>query len=97
MFQPRLHALRATGLAVPSIWTGGLLLHKQYVTPFAPMNTLAKLLAAEDYRRWISMEHIVETITAAERRARAARCRCARSRTIACARRWTKSGAGSIG
>ena len=53
----------ATGLAVPSIWTGGMLLHKQYVTPFAPMNTLDKLLTAEDYRRWMSMEHIVETIT----------------------------------
>jgi len=33
------------------------------VTPFAPMNTLDKLLTAEDYRRWMSMEHIVETIT----------------------------------
>ncbi|MEO7276271.1 MAG: sulfatase-like hydrolase/transferase [Vicinamibacterales bacterium] len=53
----------ATGLAVPSIWAGGMLLHKQYVTPFAPMNTLDKLLTAEDYRRWMSMEHIVETIT----------------------------------
>ena len=53
----------ATGLAVPSIWTGGMLLHKQYVTPFGPMNTLDKLLTAEDYRRWMSMEHIVETIT----------------------------------
>jgi hypothetical protein len=52
----------ATGLAVPSIWVGGLVLHKQYVTPFAPMNALAKLLRAEDYRQWITMEHIVETI-----------------------------------
>ena len=52
----------ATGLAVPSIWAGGLLLHKQYVTPFAPMNSLAKLLEAEKYARWMSMEHIVETI-----------------------------------
>jgi len=40
-----------------------MLLHKQYVTPFGPMNTLDKLLTAEDYRRWMSMEHIVETIT----------------------------------
>ena len=63
----------ATGLAVPSIWAGGLLLHKQYVTPFAPMNTLAKLLEAEKYARWMSMEHIVETIVPPSRRARAAR------------------------
>ena len=51
-----------TGLSVPSIWVGGLLLHKQYVTPFAPMNTLAKLLAVEGYAQWVSMEHIIETI-----------------------------------
>jgi hypothetical protein len=51
-----------TGLAVPSIWVGGLVLHKQYVTPFAPMNTLDKLLEAEGYARAITMEHIVETV-----------------------------------
>jgi glucan phosphoethanolaminetransferase (alkaline phosphatase superfamily) len=51
-----------TGLSVPSIWTGGLILHKQYVTPFAPMNTLSKLLAAEDYQQAITMEHIIETV-----------------------------------
>ena len=55
----------ATGLSVPSIWVGGLILHKQYVTPFAPMNTLSKLLAANDYRQWITTDHIVETIVPA--------------------------------
>jgi hypothetical protein len=44
---------------------GGLILHKQYVTPFAPMNTLSKLLAAEDYQQAISMEQIVATIVPA--------------------------------
>ena len=39
----------ATGLSVPSLWVGGPILHKQYVTPFAPMNSLAKLLAHERY------------------------------------------------
>jgi hypothetical protein len=51
-----------TGLSIPSIWVGGLVLHKQYVTPFGPMNTLAKLLANEDYRLWLSKERIVDTI-----------------------------------
>jgi arylsulfatase A-like enzyme len=55
-----------TGLAVPSIWVGGMTLHKQYVTPFAPMNTLSKLLAAEDYQQAISMEQIVQTIMPAD-------------------------------
>jgi hypothetical protein len=52
----------ATGLSVPSIWVGGLVLHKQYVTPFAPMNTLHALLGRHGYRRWISMDNIVEVI-----------------------------------
>ena len=34
----------ATGLSVPALWAGGMLLHKQYIKPFAPMNALEKLL-----------------------------------------------------
>jgi arylsulfatase A-like enzyme len=52
----------ATGLSVPSLWVGGQILHKQYVTPFAPMNTLAKLLAHERYQEWISMDNIMDVI-----------------------------------
>ena len=52
----------ATGLSVPSLWVGGLVLHKQYVTPYAPMNTLAKLLEHEQYAQWISMDNILDVI-----------------------------------
>ncbi len=52
----------ATGLSVPSLWVGGLVLHKQYVTPFAPMNTLARLLEHEQYAQWISMDNILDVI-----------------------------------
>ncbi len=52
----------ATGLSVPSLWVGGQILHKQYVTPFAPMNSLAKLLAHERYTQWIGMDNIMEVI-----------------------------------
>ena len=55
----------ATGLSVPSIWVGGFVLHKQYVTPFGPMNALAKLLAAQGYAEWLSVDNIVETIVPA--------------------------------
>jgi Sulfatase len=51
-----------TGLAVPSIWAGALVAHKQYVTPFAPMNALAKLLDAGNYRRFVSRDHITEEL-----------------------------------
>jgi len=52
----------ATGLSVPSIWTGGNVLHKQYVLPYAPMNALAKLLAHEQYEQWISLDNIIDLI-----------------------------------
>ena len=52
----------ATGLSVPSIWVGGSILHKQYVSSFPRMNALAKLLAHEQYDEWISMDRIMEVI-----------------------------------
>ncbi|MBS1857292.1 MAG: sulfatase-like hydrolase/transferase [Acidobacteria bacterium] len=51
-----------TGLAEPSIWVGGMILHQQYVTPFYPMNALAKLVEAEGYRSYISMDTILRVI-----------------------------------
>ncbi len=53
----------ATGLSVPSIWVGGMILHKQYVLPFAPMNALHALLDRHQYSRWISQDNIVEIVT----------------------------------
>jgi hypothetical protein len=51
-----------TGLSEPSIWLGGMLIHQQYVTPFAPMNSLQKLLQAEKYNCLVSRDSILETI-----------------------------------
>ena len=51
-----------TGLAVPSLWSGGMQMHKQYVQPFDPMNTLAKLLAANDYRRMMTYDSVVSAL-----------------------------------
>jgi hypothetical protein len=52
----------ATGLSEPSIWVGGMLIHKQYVTPFYPMNSLQKLIEAEGYQGLISMDTILNVI-----------------------------------
>jgi arylsulfatase A-like enzyme len=52
----------ATGLSVPALWSGAPLLHKQYVTPFAPMNTLAKLVEHEGYAQWIGMDNVLDVI-----------------------------------
>jgi arylsulfatase A-like enzyme len=51
-----------TGLSVPAIWAGSMLIHKQYVTPFAPTNALEKLVAAKGYRRLITEDHITEEL-----------------------------------
>jgi hypothetical protein len=54
-----------TGLAIPSIWAGGMLMHKQYVRPFDPMNTLLKLLRAEGYHRVMTIDSIVSVLVPA--------------------------------
>ena len=51
-----------TGLSEPSIWTGALSLHKQYITPFYPMNSLEKLLEFEQYRQYITKDEILSII-----------------------------------
>ena len=51
-----------TALSVPAIWAGGMIPHKEYVTPFAPMNALAKLLDAHDYQRFVTSDHITDEL-----------------------------------
>ena len=51
-----------TGLSEPSIWVGGAMIHKQYVTPFAPMNSLQKLLQAHDYQAFVTRDSILQTV-----------------------------------
>ncbi len=52
----------ATGLSEPSIWVGGMILHKQYIVPFHPLNTLQKLVEAEGYQPWLSMDSILDVV-----------------------------------
>jgi len=52
----------ATGLSEPSIWVGGLILHKQYIIPFHPLNTLQKLIEADGYRPYFSMDSILDVV-----------------------------------
>src|SRR5258708_26091575 len=50
-----------TGLSEPSIWMGGMMVHKQYVTPFAPMNALQKLLETDGYRSFVTRDSILRS------------------------------------
>lgn len=51
-----------TGLALPSIWSGMMQPHRQYVLPFAPMNTLLSLLEGNSYRIMASMDPIMSQL-----------------------------------
>lgn len=62
VFQNAFARYGGTGLSEPSIWAGGMLLHKQYVMPFAPMNTLEKLVEADHYQAFISRDSILSAI-----------------------------------
>ncbi len=56
----------STGLAEPAIWAGGLLLHKQYIVPFYPMNALQRLVQEEGYQSFISMDLVLRTVVQRE-------------------------------
>jgi|GEM_PF-476442 len=51
-----------TALSEPAIWAGAMLLHKQYVLPFYPMNSLQKLLDTDDYQSFISIDPVLEPL-----------------------------------
>jgi glucan phosphoethanolaminetransferase (alkaline phosphatase superfamily) len=51
-----------TALSEPAIWTGTMQLHKQYIEPFDPMNSLAKLLQVDGYHSFITVDPILKII-----------------------------------
>ena len=51
-----------TALAEPSIWTGTMQLHKQFVQPFYPMNSLQKLVDADGYTPFLTIDPILKSI-----------------------------------
>jgi len=51
-----------TMLSVPAIWAGGMVPHMVRQTNFRRRNTLLKLLEANDYRRLMDMDSVVETL-----------------------------------
>jgi len=51
-----------TALSEPAIWSGAMLLHKQYVLPFHPMNSLQKMVDTDEYQSFISMDPILKEL-----------------------------------
>ena len=51
-----------TALSQPAIWAGGLIQRAQYVKPFGALNNLERLLGANSYRRYLSVDEILSVI-----------------------------------
>lgn len=51
-----------TTLSEPAIWAGSLMLHKHYVRPFHPMNNLEKLVQADGYDRFITVDTVLRLL-----------------------------------
>lgn len=51
-----------TAFSEPSLWVGGMLLHKEYIEPFYPMNSLQKLLEAENYEMAMTIDPVLQII-----------------------------------
>ena len=51
-----------TALSEPAIWAGAMLVHKQYVLPFYPMNSLQRLLDTDEYQSFISADPILKEL-----------------------------------
>ncbi|HYL16429.1 MAG TPA: sulfatase-like hydrolase/transferase [Terriglobales bacterium] len=51
-----------TTLSEPAIWAGAMLLHKHYIQPFHPVNGLEKLLDADGYQRFVSVDTVLQVL-----------------------------------
>lgn len=64
VFRRAFSAYGGTGLSEPSLWTGALLPHLQYPSPFSPMNPLEKLLKRGAFRPLITMDAVLSQLLA---------------------------------
>ncbi len=62
VFQNAFTRYGGTALAEPSIWSGVMLPHKQFVEPFYPVDNLQQLLETDGYHSYISVDVILRQI-----------------------------------
>jgi Sulfatase len=60
VFQRAFTRYSGTGMSVPSIWAGGMIIHVVQQSAFARRNTLMKLVDANDYAQMMTVDNIVE-------------------------------------
>jgi hypothetical protein len=51
-----------TSLSEPALWAGAMMLHAHYLEPFSRVNSLEKLLHADDYQMVVSADEILKEI-----------------------------------
>ena len=51
-----------TSLSEPAIWTGAMMLHAHYLQPFSRLNSLERMLHADDYRMVVSMDEVLSVV-----------------------------------
>jgi hypothetical protein len=51
-----------TALAEPSIWTGTMQFHQQFVPSFTPINSLKKLLEVDGYESWVAVDLVMKIV-----------------------------------
>jgi membrane-anchored protein YejM (alkaline phosphatase superfamily) len=70
VFQRTFTRYSGTGMAVPSIWAGGMIIHVVQQPAFARRNTLMKLVNANDYVQMMTVDNIVEDFVARDAKLR---------------------------
>jgi hypothetical protein len=51
-----------TSLSEPAIWSGAMLLHAHYPQPFERMNSLDRMLHADNYNMLVSMDEVISNV-----------------------------------
>jgi hypothetical protein len=64
VFQRAFTRYSGTGMSVPSIWAGGMIIHMVQQPAFARRNTLMKLVDANDFVQMMTVDNIVEDYVA---------------------------------
>lgn len=60
-----------TTLSEPSIWSGSLQIHKHFVQPYYPMNSLEKLIETDDYDSYLDVDTVLRVLLKPDSKLRA--------------------------
>ncbi|MDP9268953.1 MAG: sulfatase-like hydrolase/transferase [Acidobacteriota bacterium] len=62
VFQRAFTRYAGTALSEPSIWTGTMQFHQEFIRTFAPINALEKLLTVDGYESWVAVDLVMSVV-----------------------------------